>query len=779
MHKRTFTVGLLAGPVAYIFLAASLSLPASLHAAEAVIEEIIVTAQKREQALQDTPVSVTAFTARAIEDLGFRQSVDITAQTPNFNAGYPNGDTGVPAMFIRGVGLNDFSVLNQGPIASYVDEVYISSNAGQIFQLLDVERVEVLRGPQGTLYGRNANGGAVNYYSRKPGDEWNGWARAGVGDWGYTKFEGAVGGPVTEQFGVRGAILKTDSNGWLRNRFTGNRQQGVDELAWRLLFDWAPSDTFDALLNIHGGETKSDSVQYRHLGTKDETFNFAAPNCSDADIRALRCFDLVGYSEQADFTDPITGAESSAVPGYKEGNYDFESRNDTTFWGASLNLNWEVGNDLVLTSITAYDDVDDSRPEETDAGPADVLTGVLGVEQETFSQEFRISQQQDTWNWLAGIYYLDDEANDKTSFDLLRLFRGDFIGVDDPDVCGPLVPAGNPTGFCPDQFVFEQISRTRQKIESVALYGDASFQLAEAWRLSVGLRYTDEEISHAASFFYDEPAAGSPLVTSSDDKTSFDNVSGRVVLDWRAQEDLLLYGSIATGFKAGGIQSTTDGSFPYDEEDLVSYEAGFKWTTAEGKLRFNGAVFFYDYTDMQVFQFVNLPNGTSVSLLRNASDAEITGAEFELQWLPIDNLFINMGLGLLDAEYKDFIVDDDTDFSGNEIILAPDLSFNGLAQYDIPTDLGTFTLQLDWSFQDKVHFDAANTELLTEDSLWLWNGRFAWSSVNEEWEIAGWVRNLGDKQYLSYVFDLSSGFGFHEQMLGTPRMLGLEVTYRR
>ena len=776
--RHPFFTGLTLGPVlACLMLSATFSVPA--NAGEALIEEIIVTAQKREQALQDTPVSVTAFTGRAIEDLGLRQSVDITAHTPNFNVGYPNGDTGVPAMFIRGVGLNDFAVLNQGPIASYVDEVYVSSNAGQIFQLLDVERVEVLRGPQGTLYGRNANGGAVNYYSRRPGETWEGWGRASFGDWSTTKFEGAIGGPIADTVGVRFAALKTDSKGWMKNRFTGNRQQGVDELAWRVLFDFAPGDTFDALLNIHGGETKSDSVQYRHLGTwPDPDHDFEElGNCPDSDILSFECVDIVGYSEYD--VSQFLGEGVSPVPGYKEGNYDFESKNDTSFWGVSLNLNWEVGNDITLTSITAYDDIDDARPEETDAGPLDVLTGVLGVEQETFSQELRISQQSQSWNWLAGVYYLDDKADDKTSFDLLRLFRPFFLGADGgPDVCGPLAPDDNPTGFCPNAFVFEQISATEQSIQSFAVYGDASFDLSDAWRLSVGLRYTDEEVKHQAAFFFDEPEVGSPLITSSDDKTSFDNVSGRVVIDWRATEDLLLYGGISTGFKAGGIQSTTDGSFPFDEEELVSYEAGFKWTAANGKLNVNGSVFLYDYKDLQVFQFIILEDGTAASLVRNAADAETLGAEFEVQWLPVENLFINLGLGLLDAEYQDFIDPVLGDFSGNKIILAPDVSFNGLAQYDIPVDFGTFTLQLDWTFQDDVYFDAANNPLLSEDSLWLFNGRVAWTSNDESWEIAGWARNLGNEKYLSYAFDLSF-FGFHEQMLGTPRMYGVEVTYRR
>lgn len=746
-------------------------------AQEGIIEEIIVTAQKREQPLQDTPVSVTAFTGRTIEQLGFRQSVDITAQTPNFNVGYPNGDTGVPAMFIRGVGLNDFAVLNQGPIASYVDEVYISSNAAQIFQLLDVDRVEVLRGPQGTLYGRNATGGAVNYHSRQPGETWEGRARASVGRWNSTKLEGAIGGPVSERVGIRAAVLKTDSDGWMNNRFTGNDQQGVDELAWRVLLQADPTDDFDLLLNVHGGETKSDSVQYRHLGTWPEAFSFG-DNCPPDEILAGNCVDIVGYSEQSDFVNPITGVEASAVPGYREGNYDFESKNDTEFWGLALTMNWEFGGDLVLTSITAYDDVDDARPEETDATPADVLTGVLGVEQTTLSQELRLSQSRAGWNWLVGAYYLEDEADDKTSFDLLRLLRPSLVGVDDPAVCGPLVPVGNPTGFCPDQFVFEQQSATEQRIESFSVYGDASFDLSDAWRLSVGLRYTDETVEHDAAFFFAEPAAGNPLITATSEKTDFDNVSGRVVVDWTPVEDLLIYGSVATGFKAGGIQSTTDGSFPFSEEELLSYEAGFKWMTAGGRVRFNGSAFFYDYTDLQVFQFVIVGDPpTPISLLTNASDAESYGAEFELHWLPVDQLSLIVGLGLLDTEYKDFVDDLGNDFSGNEVVLAPDVTFNGLAQYDVPLRTGTLTFQVDWSYQDEVFFDSLNNTLLSEDSYWLWNGRVSWTSADNGWEVAAWGRNLGDEEYLTYAFDLSF-FGFHEQMLGTPRTYGLEVAYR-
>lgn len=746
-----------------------LLLPAAAQAeTSGLMEEIVVTAQKREERLQEVPVSVTAFSGEAIEALGFRQSVDVTAQTPNFSVGYPNGDTGVPAPFIRGVGLNDFGVLNQGPIAAYMDETYISSNAAQIFQLLDVERVEVLRGPQGTLYGRNATGGAVNFVSRKPTQEWDGFVRAGAGSWGLTKFEAAGGGPLGDNTAFRAAVVKTDSDGWMKNRFTGNDQQGIDELAWRVLLETQPTESLNLLFNVRGGKTESDAVQYRHLGVWDSGGNM----CSNAAIRAGQCVDIFGYSEEAPYT-TLTGIDVPAVPDYDEGNYDFEAKNDTEFWGVSLTVDWTVG-EYVLTSITSFDDVDDFRPEETDDGPNDILTGELAVEQETFSQEFRLSWGDDDWSWLVGAYYLHDEATDNTAFDILRAFRPFTIGDD----VNCSAPPGNPDGFCPEQFVFKTKSGTDQEITSYAIYADTSIQLTDVLKLSVGLRYTDEEIEHDSYFFYDEPLSGFPVQPGfpAKAKNDFSNVTGRAVLDAKLNDKLLLYGGITTGFKAGGIQSTSDGISPYDEEKLVSYEVGFKSTFANDRVRLNGAAFYYDYSDLQVFAFV-IVDGIGFSTISNAADAEIYGAEFELQWLPVDQLFFNLGMGLLSTEYEDFVIPSG-DFSGNDITMSPELTFNGLIQYDIPMgDRGTVTLQTDFNYQDEVFFDALNNPLLGEDDYWLWNARVSWTSADERWEVAAFGRNLGDEEYMVYAFDLSF-FGFNEEMLGTPRSYGLEVTFR-
>ena len=231
--------------------------------------------------------------------------------------------------------------------------------------------------------------------------------------------------------------------------------------------------------------------------------------------------------------------------------------------------------------------MDDSRPEETDDSPNDILTGELAVEQESFSQEVRVSWETDRSSWIVGAYYLHDEAQDNTAFDILRDLRGLFVGNED---C-LFAPAGNPTGFCPDAFVFKTRSGTEQDITSRSVFADTTLDLSEALRLSAGLRYTEEEVEHFTTFFFDEPAAGNPTRPGfpDGDETDFSNISGRAVLDYDVNEDLMLYGGITTGFKAGGVFSTTDGIARYDEEQLVSYEAGFKSTLADGRLRLNGA----------------------------------------------------------------------------------------------------------------------------------------------------------------------------------------------
>ena len=383
---------------------------------------------------------------------------------------------------------------------------------------------------------------------------------------------------------------------------------------------------------------------------------------------------------------------------------------------------------------------------------------------------------------LPVAYYLSDKTKDRLDINLLPFLRPVFVGVDDPAVCadGLIVPPpGNPTGFCPREFVYESGGRTEQKIASYSIFADASFDLTETLTASVGLRYTDEKVKHDVREIYLEPLANDPVRLSGNKSVSFDNVSGRVVLDWQIADDVMLYGGISTGFKAGGIDSTPNGIVPYDSEDLISYEAGFKTKLAGGRVRFNGALFYYDYSDLQVFTFITLGLGEFFPVLSNASDADIWGGELELQWLPADNTFISLGLGYLDAEYVDF-VDNITgdDFSGNRILLTPELTFNGVIQQDFPLgENGRITAQFDFNYQDEVFFDPQNNPLLSEGSYWLYNARLSWTPADDRWNVAVWGRNLGDEEYMTYGYDLSS-LGFHQELIGVPRTFGGEVTFR-
>ncbi len=764
--------------IAICGLSASLAgiVPTQANAGEdpdSYMEEVVVTAQKRAEKLQDVAISVTAFTGEKIEQLGLRQSTEIAAQTPNYTVGYPNGENGVPSLFVRGVGLNDFGVTNSGPIAAYADEVYISSNAAQIFQILDLERVEVLRGPQGTLYGRNATGGAVNFVARKPTDTLEANARVSIGSFTTTQVEAAVSGPVSDKLSLRGAILKNDSDGWIENSVTGDDLNGTNDFAYRVLFDFHPSENLDAMLNLHGGQTSSDSTVYQHRGVLDPA---TMEPCSAARIEDFQCVDFLGYRE----TDR-----------YDQGSYDLQAKNDTGFWGASLKADWDVRG-TIFTSITAFDKISDRRPEETDASPNDVLTVLLAVDQQSVSQEFRISREMDNVHWLVGLYYLKDDANDRSSFDLFRVLRPLVESIDPIAYPGGFSPAGlwsgvdeNGAGIGPP--VFQTSQATHQHIKSKAIYGDLSWDISDLWSISVGLRYTEEEIDQRNSQGFQESGTYIPLMDQRNSSDS-NNVSGRLVVNYQWNPDVMYYASVTSGFKAGGINNPLlEPASKYDDEGIINWEAGVKSTLMEQRLRLNAALFNYDYSDLQVFRTVN-SGGTVSNILSNAADARIIGAEVELQVVPVDDLFLSLGIGLLDTEYENFIVEGSDpatgattfeDLSGNEITMAPKATLNGMFLYDAPVDLqGSLQLQLDFSYQDDVFFNSANDPLFKQDGYWLWNARASWTSPDERFEVALWGRNLGDEEYLTYAFDLSE-LGFHELMLGLPRTAGIEFNYRR
>lgn len=722
------------------------------------LDEIVVTAQKREERLQDVPISITRIGGDEVSSLQLTESLDIARFTPNLNVSAIAGSGTQPNFFLRGVGLNDFSLNNSGPVGVYVDEVYLSSFGAQNFLLFDVDRVEVLRGPQGTLYGRNTTGGAISYFSRRPTEEFEATGSLELGDFETYRFEGAVSGPLSESVRGRAALVRNFSEGYFTNLQNGRRSNGTDATGVRLLLEADLASNLTALLRVNADFNRTPFSQYEHLGLLDPT-TFAP--CTQARIDNNECVDALGYQDTSPFY---------------EGRYDREGGVRRDAYSGSLALDWTLG-DVGLVSITAYQTDEGVLEEESDASPNELLAVTLGNDTWTLSQEFRLTGGGERANWIAGLYYLTEEVELNNTVDLFRALRPVAEAID---------PIAFPGGFDPDGLalgapILFLRSTGVQETNTAALFGQAEFALSDRLSLTTGLRYTWEDRSFNPSAVLEEPGFSVPLYENLPLAIDATNFSGRLALDYHLTADTLLYASISRGFKSGGFNGsflfTPAENVPYEPEELTAYEAGFKVTFLDGRARLNAAAFLYDYSDLQVFTLIN-SGGFPVSVLTNAANAEIAGAELELALRPTDQLNLSFTLGLLDTELVDFQTFGGQDLSGNELVQSPGAVFSAVASYDIP--LGGFGLlrpQIDASYKGDHFFSTTNDALSQQDAYWLVNLQLTWVGASEDWELGAFLRNATDEEYLVNTTDLSD-FGFVQQVTGSPQTFGVEARRR-
>ncbi|MGE0180050.1 MAG: TonB-dependent receptor, partial [Sphingomonas sp.] len=587
--------------------------------------DIIVTAQRREQRLQDVSLSATAFTGDQVAALGVLDADDIADLTPNVTAVNVFGNN-LPNFSIRGVGLNSFAPNNSSPVAVHVDEVYYGYGVMLNFALFDIERVEVLRGPQGTLYGRNTTGGAISYLSRRPTREFEAGLTVGFGNFDNLQTEAFISGPLGEN--ISGRLSGTYRRQWSGpyfNRFLNERHGEVDQLAFRAQLQFEPSENVTINLNIHGGRDRSDLAQYNMLPSG--TAPGASPFCPQLLNGTLRggeanCIGFIG--EQEPDTDPFT-----AAPGFRP-----FMRLDQL--GGVLTVNADLGF-ATLTSVTGYETLDRFVAEDADGFPQIIVDDYYENNIDQFSQEFRLAGGNESrFSWLLGAYYLTDTI-DSPRFEAKSFFaRG--IGVNVTSV---------------------------QDTETFAVFGQGEWQFAPQWRLVAGLRYTWEARSFEATnnFTTGDPniittAPGMPttLLASANDRATFDNISGRLALEFRPDGNTLLYASVSRGFKSGGFNGNfafSNAQFNrFDPENLYAYELGARLTLVEGRLFWNSAIFYYDYQDIQaVGNFLTTVGGQPANLfvLANLADARTYGAETEIWWRPNRHWDVRLAAGFLDA----------------------------------------------------------------------------------------------------------------------------------
>ena len=746
----------------------------------AVLEEIVVTAQKREQSLQDVSVAITAFTPEDIHAFQITRTHDIAARTPGLHGKQSFGDE-IPVFTIRGIGLNDFAPVNNPTTSVYVNEVLIPYHTMLGAQIFDIERIEVLKGPQGTLYGRNNTGGAINIITNKPNQDPDASMRVDYGSYDTVEIEAAGGGGITKELAGRAAVLwKNRGKGYQRNRLAGNARHGeIDRIAIRGMLDWTPTEDLNILFSLHGYDRDDDQPHYNHISVLAGPFSFQ-PFCAAAlagIIDETTCVDFLGYSDLDN--DPfVNDADLSLIQ---------DQISHFRGGGGGITINW-VFPRFTLTSVTGYERMLRNSEEDTDTSPFIQVHAIFNDSTWAWSEEIRLTSDE-SWpmDWILGFYYSTDQVDGQIT----------VLGLD-----------ATATNVDHDYV---------QDTDSVAGFAHFGWEFADQFKLNGGIRVTYEKkkmtqlmrdlnplgisvFTQPASFcgvqgicgipglgFDTIPAPGLPpvfgvvpLVDVTGREITETDVSGEIGIDWRPREDLLLYAKFSKGFKSGGFNGGLpffpQDAEPFNPEDILAWEGGFKTTLLDGAMQLNTAGFYYDYSDFQAV--IGRPNGFFP--IDNAGDAEVFGFEAELGWAPVEGLQMQFGLAYLDTEVNQSNPLLLQDITGNVLADSPKWTFNGHVSYTHPLPFWDlkFRAQTDFNYTDDFSFEVKNLPILAQESFWRVNARFSVLAPDERWEIAFWARNLADKRYSEERFDFTGFTGIALEQVGFPREIGVSASYR-
>lgn len=756
------------GAFSAIVLMSQLGSPAALAQLQAederqelaTIEEIVITARRRQERLQDVPVAVSAFSNRRIEQL---QADDLTGlQNAVPNLYLQQGDARNAVIYIRGIGQNDSLAFADPGVGVYVDDVFIARSQAAVLDLFDVERVEVLRGPQGTLYGRNTIGGAVKFVSQAPPDALDAYVEAGGGNFDFGTLKGRIGGPLVDGV-LRGkvAFAATHRSGFADN-VVGDEVEddgGTQSFAWRTSLLYTPTEDLDIFFSFDG---KLDR-----------------PDTSRSPVRETP---VIGFPDPVNAPFSPTTFPPNADP--FEVNVNANQFSDLTAFGLTLKANWQLSPAWSVESITAYRTMDFDLALDTDGTPLPILDILVLQDQEQFSQELRATYESaGPLTATAGVYFFRDD--DVT-----------FSGVDFSSVS----IAGFPiTFFIPLGFSTSQLAETDQETHSIAAFADATYELTDRLSLSAGLRYTFEEKDSARRFenFFDptvsvvpDPPAflqgiGTPGPELADEG-DFDAFTPKVSLSYRATEDVLLYASASRGFKSGGFDGRAASEFsfqPFEPEIVWTYEGGVKSSWAGGRLIANAAYFYTDYNDLQVTSFGADPQtGAFLSLFTNAAEATIQGVDLELRYRPTERLALNAAVGYLDAEYDAFEIlvgGVPTDVSDRPLVNAPEWTAFLGGTYDQPLSGGfVATLHADAAYRGKVFNEITGSEILAEDDYVWVNAFVSLKTGDERWELRGGVQNITDQAVRVQGFNLSEFPGYQLSFFSAPRTWDIRLFYR-
>lgn len=700
------------------------------------LDDVKVTARRTEESQQDVPIAVTSFSREDLEDAQAENLDSLKGAVPNMNLVQGRGSASSANIYIRGIGQPDALQTFDPGVGVYVDGVYLSRIQGALMSLYDVERIEVLRGPQGTLYGKNTIGGAVNVVTRRPDGETAGEVQVLAGNYGKLSSSFYYKGAISDRTNASISALYRLDNGFVEDEFNGQHYNDRDNNSVRLLLNSQVNDRLSWDFSID----YTDQENALTLGR------------SESALIAL------------DFNDLANPVLLSLPP---TGEYDFRGRtsfnNDENqelrHVGASFTLNYDINDAWQFKSITAHRDLQSDSYIDIDATEFELGDVFVGVDQNQFSQEFQFLYDNDKgFNAVMGLYYLNEEVPSHQ-----EAYANDF-----------LLFAGVPLDFL--RTIDDDLETT-----SYAVFAQGNWTLSDRWGLTAGIRYSkdDKDYQRTTSTF----SAAGPFLEGTfafADSDSWDSVTPMVSVDYQLSDSSMMYLSASKGFKSGGFNGRANGEADvssFKPETVWTYELGGKSMLLDNRMRLNYAVFTSDYEDFQA----RVAEDISSFPVINAAELDISGAELEVTWLLSAATQVYSSVGYLDAEYKTFFDFRQPDLDRSDDIppFSPDWTFRIGMNHTFYMDSGALLrFGVNGNYTDDMYLSVDNQEALTQDDYWVFNAYAVYDFANPNWSLSVGAKNLTDEVYKIDAQEFSSVGNIQTAYYGDPRTWYAALNYR-
>lgn len=729
-------LGLCSSPMAYAAAQAGTDAHATADQpadAQTGVGDIVVTAQRRSETLQKVPLAVSAVSADTLQNRNIVNVQDFSAVAPNVSFGELNGFARIN---IRGIGNQNYFTGGDPSVTMYVDGAVISQAAAQLSAFFDLERVEVLRGPQGTLYGRNATGGSVNLIARKPTDTIDGYANVSLGNYDQVQVEGAIGGPVADGVNARISIFRLTRNGFGKNEFDGRDIDDANRLYGRAQLEVDKGD-HNLLLAFQFGREKD-------IGYQVHVFGQANPGPAGAPTGVL-----------------LGGSLATSV---RNMNSEAPLKNYRKTYSLTSDYNVDLSDSFKLRAITNYRTYDHDFISDIDGTAVRFAAVQQKLNSKTFSQELQLNYESDAFHAVTGLYYFHE-----------KLVGNNNLGGPGPTVRSP---AGGPPG----PFYTALIGAV--KVDAVGAFAQGTYKILPTLGFTAGIRYSDESRNGSGTF--QGPSIIVPAV-SVPRKIHDTNVSYKLGLDWNVTDDVLAYASYSTGFKSGVI--LVGSSDPAAKPETVkAWEAGIKSDLLDRHLRVNLSAFTYNYTDLQISQLLV---GASVPTVTNAATAKIKGVEAEIVARPLERLTVSGNIGYLDSKFANFTSRDPrvpgasplVDLTGNQLPYAPKWSGDIHGELAIP--LGKLeqkvrlTASADAVFSSRVEFSVFNQADLAQAAVTRYDANIRLEGVDSGWSLSAWAKNLTNETVFANR-TVGGGISTNRAIYGVvapPRTYGVTVGF--